>query len=68
MLAEDGAGLSHMVGLTERGVAYPMARNEFNDSEFAGPTLSQDAEILFTNVQAPGYVFAITGPWGRRER
>jgi secreted PhoX family phosphatase len=68
MLAEDGAGLSHMVGLTERGVAYPMARNEFNDSEFAGPTFSQDAEILFTNVQAPGYVFAITGPWGRRER
>lgn len=67
MMAEDGEGLSHIVGLTEGGVAFPMARNEFNDSEFAGPTFSQDAKILFANVQMPGYVFAITGPWGRRQ-
>ncbi|MEV6596391.1 alkaline phosphatase PhoX [Actinoplanes sp. NPDC051346] len=67
MLAEDGEGLSHIVGLTECGEAFPMARNEFNDSEFAGPTFSQDAAILFANVQMPGYVFAINGPWSRRE-
>ncbi|RZU51814.1 hypothetical protein EV385_3649 [Krasilnikovia cinnamomea] len=65
MMAEDGEGLSHLVGLTERGEAYAMARNELNDSEFAGPTFSQNADILFANIQAPGLVFAITGPWGR---
>jgi secreted PhoX family phosphatase len=66
ILAEDGVGLSHLVGLTERGVAYPLARNELNDSEFSGPTFSQDAAILFANIQSPGYVFAITGPWAHR--
>jgi uncharacterized protein len=66
MMAEDGEGLNHLVGLTERGVAYPMARNEFNDSEFTGPTFSQDADILFANIQTPGFVFAITGPWRSR--
>jgi len=65
MLAEDGLGLSHMVGLTESGEAYPMALNQLNDSEFAGPTFSQDADILFTNIYSPGHVFAITGPWSR---
>jgi hypothetical protein len=24
-----------------------------------------DGGILFANIQSPGYVFAITGPWGR---
>jgi secreted PhoX family phosphatase len=65
IMAEDGEGLSHLVGLTERGTAYPMARNELNESEFTGPTFSQDAKILFANLQTPGLVFAITGPWGR---
>ncbi|MEV4755577.1 alkaline phosphatase PhoX [Micromonospora sp. NPDC049559] len=65
ILAEDGEGLSHLVGVTEQGKAYPMARNELNDSEFTGPTFSHDGKILFANVQSPGYVFAITGPWGR---
>jgi secreted PhoX family phosphatase len=65
IMAEDGEGLSHLVGLTERGIAYPMARNELNESEFTGPTFSQDATMLFANIQTPGYVFAITGPWGR---
>jgi secreted PhoX family phosphatase len=65
ILAEDGEGLSHLVGVTEGGKAYPLARNELNDSEFTGPTFSQDGKILFANIQTPGYVFAITGPWGR---
>jgi secreted PhoX family phosphatase len=67
IMAEDGEGLSHLVGLTERGTAYPMARNELNESEFTGPTFSQDAKILFANLQSPGFVFAITGPWGRKD-
>ncbi|MFI6323397.1 alkaline phosphatase PhoX [Nonomuraea sp. NPDC050556] len=65
ILAEDGEGLSHLVGVTRHGTAYPMARNELNDSEFTGPNFSHDGNILFANIQAPGYVFAITGPWGR---
>jgi secreted PhoX family phosphatase len=68
MMAEDGEGLSHIVGLTAGGEAYQLARNQLNDSEFTGPTFSQDASILFANIQAPGYVFAITGPWGRHVR
>jgi uncharacterized protein len=64
ILAEDGEGLSHLVGVTERGEPYALARNELNDSEFTGPTFSQNGRILFANIQSPGYVFAITGPWG----
>ncbi|GII57111.1 hypothetical protein Pth03_55000 [Planotetraspora thailandica] len=67
ILAEDGEGLSHLVGVTEGGKPYPMARNELNDSEFTGPTFSHDGQILFANIQSPGYVFAITGPWGRKD-
>jgi secreted PhoX family phosphatase len=63
ILAEDGAGISHLFGVTEQGEAYPLARNELNDSEFAGPTFSADGRILFANIYTPGYVFAITGPW-----
>ncbi|MCT9929639.1 PhoX family protein [Planotetraspora sp. A-T 1434] len=65
ILAEDGEGLSHLVGVTKHGTAYPMARNELNDSEFTGPTFNGDGKILFANIQTPGYVLAITGPWGR---
>ena len=56
----------HLVGVTEQGKAYPLARNELNDSEFTGPAFSADGEILFANIQTPGHVFAITGPWRRR--
>jgi hypothetical protein len=31
-----------------------------------GKTHSPDAKILFANIQEPGYLFAITGPWRRR--
>ncbi|MGH3389505.1 MAG: alkaline phosphatase PhoX, partial [Actinomadura sp.] len=67
ILAEDGEGIQHLVGVTERGKAYTLARNELNDSEFTGPTFSADGQILFANIQTPGYVFAITGPWGRQD-
>jgi secreted PhoX family phosphatase len=65
IVAEDGEGIQHLIGVTAGGKAYPMARNELNDSEFTGPTFSQNGRILFANLQTPGYVFAITGPWGR---
>lgn len=65
ILAEDGEGISHLVGVTDQGKSYPIARNELNDSEFAGPAFSADGQVLFVNIQSPGYVLAITGPWGR---
>ena len=65
ILAEDGEGVSHLVGVTAEGKTYPIARNELNDSEFTGPAFSADGRVLFANIQSPGHVFAITGPWGR---
>jgi uncharacterized protein len=65
ILAEDGEGVQHLVGVTEDGETYPMARNDLNDSEFTGPVFSADGKVLFANIQSPGHVFAITGPWGR---
>jgi uncharacterized protein len=64
ILAEDGEGINHLVGVDEAGRAFPLARNDFNDSEFTGPTFSPDGRILYANIQSPGFVFAITGPWG----
>lgn len=65
ILAEDGDGIQHLIGVTERGEPYALARNDASDSEFAGPTFSADGRILFANIQSPGFVFAITGPWDR---
>ena len=65
ILAEDGEGIQHLVGVTSWGKAYPLARNEFNDSEFCGPAFSADGNILFVNIQSPGFTLAITGPWER---
>lgn len=66
ILAEDGDGRNHLVGATDDGETYFLARNELaGDSEFTGPTFSHDRRILFANVQSPGHVFAITGPFRR---
>ena len=65
ILAEDGEGVQHLVGVTEQGKSYAMARNDLNGSEFAGPTFSADGKVLFAGIQTPGHVLAITGPWGR---
>ncbi|UGQ09475.1 PhoX family protein [Yinghuangia sp. ASG 101] len=63
ILAEDGEGVQHLVGATSDNRSYPIARNDLNDSEFTGPTYSQNGKILFANIQTPGIMFAITGPW-----
>ena len=65
VLAEDGQGIQHVVGVTDQGKTYPIARNELNNSEFCGPGFSTDGRILFVNIQSPGHVLAITGPWSR---
>jgi secreted PhoX family phosphatase len=64
ILAEDGEGVQHLVGVTEGGESFPLARNELgNGSEFTGPVYSNDKKVLFGSLQTPGIMFAITGPW-----
>ncbi len=63
VLAEDGNGQQHIVGVTDAGETFFFALNQLNNSEFAGPTFSQNKKTLFVNIYRPGHVFAITGPW-----
>ncbi|WP_182378854.1 alkaline phosphatase PhoX [Nocardioides sp. WS12] len=63
VLAEDGVGASHVLSATPYGPAQAIARNQLNDSEFTGPTFSEDGKVLFVNIQTPGLTLAITGPW-----
>jgi secreted PhoX family phosphatase len=64
MIAEDGDGTNHLLGATDRGEVFVFARNDDpGDSEFTGPTFSRDGRILFANIQTPGWVFAIQGPF-----
>jgi uncharacterized protein len=66
--AEDGEGVQHLLGVSVDGTAYTLARNDLNDSEFAGPTFSPDGRTLFAGIQTPGHVLAITGPWERSDQ
>ncbi|MGP4052670.1 alkaline phosphatase PhoX [Streptomyces sp. 2A115] len=76
VLAEDGEGISHLFGATDSGRTYPIARNDLNVgteeepeySEFAGVTFSPDGKTLYANIQKPGILLAITGPWQRQMR
>lgn len=63
VLAEDGAGASHVLSSFPGGPTYAIARNQLNDSEFCGPTFTEDGKVLFVNMQTPGLTLAITGPW-----
>jgi secreted PhoX family phosphatase len=67
IIAEDGDGKNHLVGATPSGEPFFFARNDHpDDSEFTGPTFSPDKKILFANIQSPGHVFAIQGPFTRQ--
>ncbi len=66
LVAEDGQGLQHLFGATDAGQTFPLARNDVDDNEFTGPAYSLDERILFANLQTPGTMFAITGPWRRQ--
>ncbi|MGP3950547.1 alkaline phosphatase PhoX [Streptomyces sp. 7N604] len=75
VIAEDGEGIQHLFGATDDGRTYPIARNDLNIgteaepefSEFTGVVFSQDGRTLYANIQDPGIMLAITGPW-RRQR
>ncbi|MFE4669087.1 alkaline phosphatase PhoX [Streptomyces sp. NPDC056716] len=76
IIAEDGDGIQHLFGATDRGRTYPIARNQLNlgsaddpdYSEFTGVTFSPDGKTLYANIQTPGIMLAITGPWKRQPR
>ncbi|MFE6639411.1 PhoX family protein [Streptomyces tendae] len=76
VIAEDGEGVQHLFGATDSGRTYPIARNELNlgteddpeYSEFTGVTFSPDGRTLYANIQTPGIMLAITGPWKRQRR
>ncbi|WND38237.1 PhoX family protein [Streptomyces sp. BB1-1-1] len=76
VIAEDGDGVQHLFGATDSGRTYPIARNDLNVgseeepeySEFAGVTFSPDGKTLYANIQDPGILLAITGPWKRQRR
>jgi hypothetical protein len=73
VLTEDGDTANHVLAWSRQHGAQAIARNlivaEQNEnqksvySEMTGPCFSPDGRILFANVQEPGHVFAITGPW-----
>jgi hypothetical protein len=66
IVCEDGLEDDFVRGITPQGRIYPLARNAYNRSEFAGACFAPDGRTLFVNVQDPGITFAIWGPWGRR--
>ncbi|GGX74944.1 alkaline phosphatase PhoX [Streptomyces fructofermentans] len=76
VIAEDGEGVSHLFGATDSGRTYPIARNELNIgtedepefSEFTGVTFSPDGRTLYANIQDPGIMLAVKGPWKRQNR
>jgi secreted PhoX family phosphatase len=61
-------GVQHLFGATESAVTYPIARNDLNDSEFTGVVFPPDGATLYANIQEPGIMPAITGPWRRSPR
>ena len=64
IIAEDGDGRNQLIGATDRGELFLFARNELaGDSEFTGPTFSNNRKTLFACVQSPGHTFAIRGPF-----
>jgi secreted PhoX family phosphatase len=73
VLSEDGNTANHLLSWSRETGAQAIARNlvvlEQSSSggnvysEMTGPCFSPDGTVLFGNVQEPGHVFAIRGPW-----
>lgn len=63
VVCEDGKEENYLVGVTQQGRFYKIAKNAISNSEFAGVTFSPDGSTLFVNIQVDGLTLAITGPW-----
>ena len=74
MVCEDLGNENYIIGTTESGETFPLARNRQNIgtesdpayAEFAGAVFSGDGRTLYVNCYTPGTTFAITGPWRRQ--
>lgn len=60
-MCEDGAGEQFLVGITPQGQYYRLARNAFNNSEFAGICFAPNGKTMFVNIYKPGMTLAIWG-------
>ncbi len=67
-LCEDGPGDNYVVGVNPEGQLYQFAKNNFNDSEYAGACFSPDGRTMFLNIQSPGITLSIWGPWNSAKR
>ena len=50
IVSEDGKGPDRLVGIKPNGEYYYIAKNIYNNSEFAGATFSPNGDILFVNI------------------
>ena len=67
IIAEDGDGRVHLLGAAPNGEVFLLARCEIDgEAEFCGPVFSADGSTLFANIQGPGYVFAVQGPFSQQ--
>ncbi|MDJ0601989.1 MAG: DUF839 domain-containing protein [Crocosphaera sp.] len=63
IVCEDGMGEQFLIGVTPQGQYYKLARNAYNNSEFAGVCFSPDRKTMFVNIYSPGLTLAISGNW-----
>jgi uncharacterized protein len=73
ILAEDGNTANHLLCWSADVGAQAIARNLLVQgqsseggnvySEMTGPTFTPDGNLLFANIQQPGYTLVIRGPW-----
>jgi len=73
ILTEDGNTANHLLSWSRQTGTQAVARNQIVleqsalggnvYSEMTGPAFAPDGSVLFANVQEPGHVFAIRGPW-----
>ena len=63
IVCEDGRGEQFLIGVTPEGQYYRLARNAYNNSEFAGVCFSPNGQTMFFNIYSPGLTLAISGSW-----
>ena len=61
VVCEDGKGEQRLIGITPQGEMYQLARNAFNNSEFAGVCFAPDGKTMFVNIYNPGMTLAVWG-------
>jgi secreted PhoX family phosphatase len=63
VVCEDGRGEQFLIGVTPQGQCYKLARNAYNNSEFAGVCFSPDGKTMFVNIYYPGLTLAVWSNW-----